>query len=529
MATRLYFHADTYRQNWYPGTYNQGATGIICTQVRYDALTAAYFLCDTLGGYSTDGVNWKSIGTGGPAGALNQANFVYNGVFFVGTTTGIIYRLTSTNGVWTAVFTNAGATQWNDFVYGNGYYVAAASSGVIATSTDGITWTANSSISTIFTTSAVWTVTYSSTLNLFVAAGGSGLLATATNPTGTWTSRTSQFTTSAVYYVVWSTSLSLFIAVGSSGKISTSPDGVTWTAQTSGIATSIYAVAVSGTQIVAGGANATILRSTNGTAWTNARPFPSEVSATTGDTVYHIYPGPTSGEFWAVGGLCLAYKTTDNGVTWAAQGTETSASSVSSDNTCTFDTRLNVLKEMNSNIGTAQVSVTNTISALAQSLNTLWGIWGSRPLTTAATVGGGTITLNTAGLEANAAANWLGVNALHVYVWRPSTGAKVGTVVTFNGTAAGSSLEVSTTETVTHITGIASSAVSALAGDVVICELWSVHTPGMATAYATTFYYDGTTVSTTDGAAATSNASYIEFTENLSFPTSSRSFSAISG
>lgn len=530
MATRFYLKNTSYRQNWYPSAYNQGATAVICTQMRYDAGTGAagaYFLCDTLGCYSTDGNNWKSIGTGGPAGILDQMNYMRNNVWWIGTTTGLLYRLTSTDGVWTLIFTNSAASQWNDFLFANNVYVSTANTGILATSSDGITWTENTSAKTVFGTNNIYGISYSPTLSLWVAIGVGGVLATATDPTGTWTSRTSSFLTTTIYYVVWSVSLALFVAVGASGKIATSSNGTAWTQQTSGIATNIYTIAVNGTQLVAGGSNSVILRSTNATAWTNARPLPSEVTAAAASTIYHMIAGPASGEFWCVGGICIAYKSTNNGVSWTAQGTETASVASYSDTSSLPDPRVNDLREMNDTVGTAQITLSQDAPALATAILTFWGAWASRPLTAAATVGGGNITLNFAGLESSAASNWLGTNGLVIYVWRPSTNAKVGTVKDFTGTAAAVITEVGTSETVRHATGITSTAVSALAGDIVVVELWSTHTPAMATGYKNTFYYNGTTINTTNLAAATNHASFIEFTENFTVATVARNYASI--
>lgn len=520
MATRLFFKNTNYRQNFYPATYNQGATNILCSQIRYDAGTGssgAYFACDTLGSYSTDGIDWVGIGTGGPVGAANTMAYMLNNVWWLGSSTGVLFRLTSTDGVWTSVFTNSQASQWLDMIVANGYYVATAGSGILATSTNGTNWTANSSISSIFGTgNHVYVVTYSPSLNLFVAAGGGGLLATATDPTGTWTSRTSSFATSSIFYCVFSVSLSIFVAVGASGKIATSSNATTWTQRTSGIATTIFAIAVNGSQLVAGGANSVILRSTTGTSWTNAKPLPSEVTASS-SSISHLYQGSAANEFWCVGGIALIYESTDNGVTWAAQGTETNPSAVSfSDNSTFWDVRTSQLREMNNVVGTAQVTLSNTLPAMATAITTFWGAWASRPLTAAATVGGGAITLNFAGLESSNASNWLGTNGLFIYIFRPSTNAVIGTVRTFTGTAAAVITEMGTSESARQVTGITSSAVSALAGDIVVVELWSTNTPGMASSFTNTFFYNGTTTNTTNLAAVTNHASFIEFNETFS-------------
>ena len=61
--------------------------------------------------------------------------------------------------------------------------------------------------------------------------------------------------------VAWSASLSKFVTVGDAGTILTSPDGVTWTQQTSGTTNTLYGVAWSGAlnRFVAVGAGGTIL------------------------------------------------------------------------------------------------------------------------------------------------------------------------------------------------------------------------------------------------------------------------------
>ena len=75
---------------------------------------------------------------------------------------------------------------------------------------------------------------------LWVAAGDSGLLATSPDGT-TWTQQTSSFGTTIRAVAHDGTQ---WVAVGLSGKLATSPDGVTWTQRTSSFGTTaIYAVA----------------------------------------------------------------------------------------------------------------------------------------------------------------------------------------------------------------------------------------------------------------------------------------------
>lgn len=170
-------------------------------------------------------------------------------------------------------------------------------------------------------------------------------------------------------------------------------------------------------------------------------------------------------------------------------------------------------RTMDTNIGVAQASRAGTMLNQFPAQDGLLGMFISPPLDTAQTVGGGNMTLNVADAESSPGANFW-VDSLNIYVWRPSTGTKVGTLldaVDLGGTEGG------TSETVTHITGITSTGISALAGDVIVCEVWARSVQAIAGAYTATFYYDGTTENTTENATVSNHASFIEFAETLTF------------
>jgi hypothetical protein len=119
-------------------------------------------------------------------------------------------------------------------------------------------------------------VTSDSDLSLWVAVGTAGTIITATDPSGTWTQRTSGVTThlNAVASIG-----SCFIAVGDGGVILTSADGITWTSRTSGTTENLNGIDADATNdgVVVCGDNNTVLTSTGGIAWT---------SVTTGLTRY---------------------------------------------------------------------------------------------------------------------------------------------------------------------------------------------------------------------------------------------------
>lgn len=185
----------------------------------------------------------------------------------------------------------------------------------------------------------------------------------------------------------------------------------------------------------------------------------------------------------------------------------------------------NTLRTMNTVLGTAQTSLASTSTGVTTAQSTFFGFFCSPPLAGAQTVGGGTMILNAAETESNLAANFW-INALNIYVWRPSTGTRVGVIRDAAATSLGGTEPTAINSIqVSHVTGITSSPVSALDGDVIICEVWGRYTQGATMTYTVTFYYDGTTVNTTENAVVTSHASFIELTENLVFSTGAqRSF-----
>lgn len=190
-------------------------------------------------------------------------------------------------------------------------------------------------------------------------------------------------------------------------------------------------------------------------------------------------------------------------------------------------TNANTLRTMNTRLGTAQASLAVTTQASTVAQNNFMGYFCSPPLQGTQTVGGGTMILNGAENESNANANWW-INSLNIYVWRPSTGTRVGVIRDAAGTSLGG-LEPTATNNnqVSHITGITSTAISAQTDDVVICEVWIRATQAAAMSYTGTFFYDGTTVNTTENAVVTSHASFIELTENLVFKGGARTFVTI--
>lgn len=111
------------------------------------------------------------------------------------------------------------------------------------------TWTSPTGLS-----GTVYQVAWSPTLGIAVAVTSVGIFSS-TNLTS-WTSRSSagQFNN-----VAWCNNQ--FVAVGSAGKIYTSPDGITWTNRSIGIANALYGVVYYNACILVTGDSGIILRS----------------------------------------------------------------------------------------------------------------------------------------------------------------------------------------------------------------------------------------------------------------------------
>jgi hypothetical protein len=126
---------------------------------------------------------------------------------------------------------------WESVTYGNGYFVAVASSGNnrFMKSKDGITW---QSISQSNLNSNAWdSVTYSPELKRFVAVcrDNSGRITYSNFNPDVWNFSSNQdsFDLSIINYplnhVMWMSKLKSFLAVGNSGKVLSSNDGIIWT------------------------------------------------------------------------------------------------------------------------------------------------------------------------------------------------------------------------------------------------------------------------------------------------------------
>lgn len=183
--------------------------------------------------------------------------------------------------VWTTR-ASASDNDWRSITYGNGLYVAVASSGTgnrVMTSPDGINWTSRNSAADLFWLS----VTYGN--GLFVAVART-ISATGTNNRVmtssdgiNWTTRTSAADNDWVSVTYGN---GLFVAVAANGgdsdatkatkRVMTSPDAITWTLQTPANTTALWFSVVYGAgtfvAVAFGGTGNRVMTSSDGITWT---------------------------------------------------------------------------------------------------------------------------------------------------------------------------------------------------------------------------------------------------------------------
>ncbi|MBI3774017.1 MAG: fibronectin type III domain-containing protein [Gammaproteobacteria bacterium] len=317
--------------NWVPAN-NQRISKPIWTGTQWVAIDA-----DTPGTIltSADGMVWtpwksgttnvvrKIIWTGSQLVAVGDAGTI----------------LTSTDGqIWSSQVSNT-TNALNGIVWTGSQFVVVGDAGTILTSTNGSTWsTAPALPSSDVLTSIIWTgsqMVAMSNSAVFISSNGmewvnrtptgiiSAIDAIASNGNqiiltsytqifmstdGTsWTSISSPPLTR---FVTW-TGIE-FIVTGYSGKLMTSPDGLTWTEQTTTTMNWLYEVTRVGELLVAVGEYGTILTSSdNGVTWTHEA------------STEHIRDMVTNGAQWVGVGESGSILTSPDGVNWTPRSTAT--------------------------------------------------------------------------------------------------------------------------------------------------------------------------------------------------------------
>ena len=195
--------------------------------------------------------------------------------------------------------------------------------------------------------------------------------------------------------------------------------------------------------------------------------------------------------------------------------------------TCAAPTA-NTLRTMRSLTGTSQVVRSITSSATTVAQVGFCAMFCSDTLNVNQVIPPQILTFNIANRESSASMNIGSDMRINAYVWRPSTGTKVGTLV--DGLVMAGDVEpgAALSIRVNHATITSTVTLSADAGDVLVCELWNLFTQSVGTALQCGLYWGGTTVNTTPNAVVTNHASFFELgTTSLTFGTPAAS--SISG
>lgn len=178
-----------------------------------------------------------------------------------------------------------------------------------------------------------------------------------------------------------------------------------------------------------------------------------------------------------------------------------------------------VNRAMDTTIGTSSTHTSLTHNTIASTATTTMYFtrFVSDPLG-AQTISSGTWTLNFASSENNGAANFPGSGGsqtipITCYVWRPSTGGKVGDIL--NGTSAAAFNEV--TGPAVNGGTFSGSSLAIQDGDVLFFEFIFTTTQTNGTSRLIGIYFDGNTVNTTDDTSVTAQASFLEHPGTITF------------
>lgn len=263
---------------------------------------------------SSDGVTW-TLRASGISATLQGVTWGGNHFVSVGESGTI---LTSLDGVIWTPRTSETTAYLEEVIWGGNRFVTVAANSMILTSLDGVTWTIIRDAQIIpGGSSSLLGVTWNG--SQFIAVGGINYTPTVsggiilTSPDGiTWTYQTSG-TRAYLTSVTWSSGQ--FVAVGGisfsrEGTILTSPDGVIWTPQNLGSSSRLLNVTGDGSQFVAVGEYGMILTSADGVTWT---PPPKRTTASSFQDV--VWDGK---QFVAVGGNGTILSSPD-GVSWTSR------------------------------------------------------------------------------------------------------------------------------------------------------------------------------------------------------------------
>lgn len=229
---------------------------------------------------SSDGITWNYLN------AYKHVDAAYD--YQVPTFTGIAASptvtvlvgalgtiLQSTDGVrFTKLSPSPTSEDLNGVIWSGTRFLAFGAGGTIITSTDGTHWTQVKSPTQEDILAAAWNGSE------FVVCGGDALVMTSTLGYKGWVVRNASVAAPHnLFGIAWGSGT--FVAIGTVTDGSqdyamvTSPDGVTWTAVTSGVTQGLWGIASSGSEFVAAGSQGAVATSPDGMNWTLVAGVPA--------------------------------------------------------------------------------------------------------------------------------------------------------------------------------------------------------------------------------------------------------------
>ena len=212
--------------------------------------------------YSSTGVFTRPAGYTG-----TYVSATWDNEKFIAVGTGGAIHTSSDGTTWTAE-TSGTSNQLNDIIWnkwavgerGVPEYIAVGLGGVILHSNNRVNWYSKTSgVST-----ELRAIAYNG--NTYVVVGAAGTVITSQNVTS-WVSRTSG-TTETLLDVIYNDDVNKFIAVGTAGIILESGDGITWTPQESGTSQDLYGITWSeGRTIITGNVGTLLISDDGGLTW----------------------------------------------------------------------------------------------------------------------------------------------------------------------------------------------------------------------------------------------------------------------